>query len=291
MTEPRRRLLLAFAHPDDETFGMAGAIARYADEGAEVYLICATNGDVGSADEQYLQGHETVADLRLEELRCAVEMLGLKKLFALGYRDSGMPGSEHNQHPDSLVSASLDEVTERIAEVIRQTRPQVVVTFDPYGGYGHPDHIRMYEATSRAFHEAADVSRFPKQIASGLDPYQPQKLYFLTFDRRWLRLITKLMPLFGLDPERLGKNKDINLRVIAEHQYPIHAWINTRRYAKLVEEATQCHASQLGGFTQSGFLQWVRQLLEPRDDTFMRAVPPVNGRLRERDLFEGVRPD
>ncbi len=288
MAESRKRLLMVFAHPDDETFGMAGTIARYASEGAEVYLICATNGDVGSADEQFLQGHLSVADLRLEELRCAAQLLGLKHLYALGYRDSGMPGSEDNQHPKSLLSAELSEVVGRVVEVIRQVRPQVVVTFDPYGGYGHPDHLRMHQATLQAFHAAGESSQFPEQIAAGLTVYQPQKLYYLTFERRWLQLAVALMPLFGQDPEHFGRNKDINLRAIVQHSYPIHARINTRPYARLVREATQCHASQLGGFQGASALQWLRQLLEPRDDTFMRAVPPANGRLRERDLFEGV---
>lgn len=288
MTEGKRRLLAALAHPDDESFGMAGTIARYASEGAEVHLICATNGDVGTADDHFLTGHETIASLRLSELRCAAQILGLTRLYAFGYRDSGMPGSPDNEHPESLVAAELEDVVRRIVEVIREMRPQVVVTFDPYGGYGHPDHLRMHEATVKAFQDAADPSRFPEQVTAGLSPYQPQKLYYLTFDRRLLALFVRLLPLFRRDPRRFGRNHDIDLVAIAERQFPIHARINTRQYVKQAEMASNCHASQLGGFGQPGLMQRLRSALEPRDDTYMRAVPPANGHTRERDLFDGV---
>ncbi len=283
-----RRMLIALAHPDDESFGMAGTIVRYGREGAAVHLICATNGDVGTADEEYLEGHETVASLRLAELRCAAQILGLAGLYELGYRDSGMQGSPDNEHPDSLVAAPLEQVVGRVTALIREVRPQVVVTFDPFGGYGHPDHIRMHEATVAAFAAASDPARFPDQIAGGLEPYHPQKLYYLTFDRRWLRLMLQLLPLFGRDPRRFGRNGDIDLVEIADHTYPIHARIDTRAYTELARQASECHASQMGGFGQPGLMQRIRELLETKDDTYMRAIPPADGRLRERDLFAGV---
>jgi LmbE family N-acetylglucosaminyl deacetylase len=282
-------MLIALAHPDDESFGMAGTIVRYSREGAEAYLICATNGDVGSLDDHFLEGYESVASLRLQELACAAQILGLERLITFNYRDSGMAGSSDNEHPDCLVAATLDEVTCRITEVIREVRPQVVITFDPFGGYGHPDHIRMHQATLAAFHAAADPEQFPEQIQhQGLVPYQPQKLYYLTFDRRWLRLMVRLMPLVGQNPERIGRNQDINLREIAAHSYPIHARVNTRAYAEIAEQASQCHASQLGGWGRPGVVQRLRMLLEPKDDTYMRAIPPASNRTREHDLFQGV---
>lgn len=288
MSEGKQRLLVALAHPDDESFGMAGTIARYGSEGGEVYLICATNGDVGTVEEKHLQGYTAVADLRLAELQCAAQVLGLTQLYAFGYRDSGMLGSPDNEHPECLVAADLQDVVRRTTEVIREVRPQVVVTFDPYGGYGHPDHLRMHEATVRAFQAAPDPAQFPDQIQAGLQPYQPQKLYYLTFDRTWLRWIVRLLPLIGQNPHQLGRNKDIDLVAIAEHRFPIHARIDTRKYAAQAEAASKCHASQLGGFAQPGLVQRIRTALQPKDDTFMRAVPPANGRLREWDLFEGV---
>lgn len=288
MDAQRRRLLIALAHPDDESFGMAGTIARYSNEGANVTLICATNGDVGTMEEKYLHGYQSIAEVRLAELQCAAQILGLTRLYAFGYRDSGMPGSPDNEHPDSLVAAGLDDVVRRVTAVIREVRPQVVVTFDPYGGYGHPDHLRMHEATVGAFQAAPDPSRFADQIQDGLQPYTPQKLYYLTFDRRWLKLFVRLLVLLRKNPRRLGQNQDIDLMAIAEHDFPIHARIDTRDYFKLAEQAAQCHASQLGGFAQTGLIQRIREMVQPKDDTFMRAVPPANGKVCERDFFEGV---
>ena len=150
-TNGHRRMLVSLAHPDDESFGMAGTIARYVNEGVEVSLICSTNGDAGVTDPKFLEDYDTMTELRLAELHCAAETLGFSKVYAFGYRDSGMEGAEDNQHPDSLYQADMDEVIGRIVKAIRETRPQVVVTFDPYGGYGHPDHIKMHKATTRAF--------------------------------------------------------------------------------------------------------------------------------------------
>jgi LmbE family N-acetylglucosaminyl deacetylase len=283
-----RRMLVSLAHPDDESFGMAGTIARYANEGVAVSLICATNGDVGSADSSYTEKYETMADLRLDELHCAAEELGFSKVYTFGYRDSGMSGTPDNNHPDSLYAAELIGVVRRITRVIRAARPQVVVTFDPYGGYGHPDHVKMHRATTKAFHAAGDPAKFPQHFNEGLEPYQPQKLYYMTFDRRFMQLIVWLMPLVGQDPSAMGRNKDIDFREIAEHSYPIHARISTRRVAAQAERARACHESQLGGFG-TGIIQHLRELLTGRfTDTFMRAYPVANGRGAERDLFEGV---
>jgi LmbE family N-acetylglucosaminyl deacetylase len=281
-------MLVSLAHPDDESFGMAGTIARYANEGVEISLICATNGDVGSADPAYTEKYETMAELRLAELRCAAEELGFSGVYTFGYRDSGMPGTPDNNHPDSLYAAELTEVVRRVVRVIREVRPQVVVTFDPFGGYGHPDHVKMHRATTKAFHAAGDPAKFPRHMHEGLAPYQPQKLYYMTFDRRFMRLVVWLMPLIGQDPAAMGRNHDINFREIAAHSYPIHARISTRRVADQAERARTCHESQLGGFG-TGIVQHLRYLLAgPYTDTFMRAYPVANGRGTEHDLFAGV---
>lgn len=293
-----RRMLVALAHPDDEAFGMAGTIVKYTQEGVDVSLICATNGDVGSADEEFLQGYESMAELRMEELRCAAEELGFSDLYTFGYRDSGMMGTPDNEDPACLWAADLDTVTEQIVKVIRETRPQIVVTFDPYGGYGHPDHIKMHRATTRAFDLAGDASCYPEHIEAGLEPYQPQKLYYMTFNRRMMKFLVRLMSLLGMDPEHMGRNNDMNFLEIAEHSYPIHAYINTRHYTEHAERARMCHASQMGGFggpsIVARFVNWLRHLFAGMyTDTYMRAVPPVpNGKgVKERDLFAGIAAD
>jgi LmbE family N-acetylglucosaminyl deacetylase len=290
----KKRLLVVFAHPDDESFGIAGTLARYVVEGVGVHLICATNGDVGSADPEFMRGYSSVAELRLSELRCAQQMLRLAGVTMLGYRDSGVAGSPENEHPDSLVSADLREVAAHITRVIREVQPHVVVTFDPVGGYGHPDHIAIHRATMLAFEQAPDRTSCPEQINEGLEPCQPQKLYYATWDRRWLRFAIRLMPLFGQDPSRMGRNQDIDLRSFAYVDSPVHARINVSRYIEIAERARQCHASQLSGLgIRSKLLARLRSLFSFGSyDLYTRAYPPVGQeRVRERDLFAGVVPD
>ena len=155
-TDASRRLLVAFAHPDDESFGPAGTIIRYANRGVAVHYICATRGEAGHVDPELLEGYTSVADLRTQELMCAAGHLGLAGLHLLDYHDSGMEGAPENQNPASLYQAPLEEVVERITGLIRQIRPQVVITFDRTGGYFHPDHVKMHTATTQAFHAAGD---------------------------------------------------------------------------------------------------------------------------------------
>jgi len=280
------RMLASLAHPDDESFGPGGTLALYASRGVEVHLICATRGDVGTVDPSYLTGFDTVAELRQAELECAGQALGLHVVHQLGYRDSGMPGSPDNQHAHALAAAPLEAVVEKVTHVIRQVRPQVVITFDPIGGYHHPDHIRMFEATLAAFHAAADPTRFP----DGLEPYRPQKLYYHTFSRRWLKLVVRLMPLLGMNPRAWGRNNDIDLTAVTNHDLPIHAIIDISDSAEAKQLASACHASQTDEDDSPGFLlNWLRRLGR-NQETFMRGYPEPAPGLRETDLFAGVAP-
>lgn len=292
-----KRLLIAFAHPDDESFGLAGFVARLVDEGVEVSLICSTNGDVGSIEASFMEGYQSIAERRIAELECAAEVLKFSEVIRFNYRDSGMPGSEDNRHPQSLVAAPADEVTGKTVEVIRRVRPQVVVTFDPYGGYGHPDHIKMHETATRAYHEAGRGDRYAEQIAAGLTPYQPQRLFYQTFSAGWLKPVVMIMPLFGRDPRKFGRNNDIDLAEIVERQFPIHARVTAKRYKEIAQQARRCHASQLGGMgnedrsLMARVIGWFRSLLESESYTFMQAEPPLPARVarKSRDVFQGVR--
>ncbi len=134
-------LLAALAHPDDESFGMGGTLALYAQRGVAVHLVCATRGEVGEVNSQRMNGYQSVGDLREAELRCAAGKLGLSGVHFLGYRDSGMTGSPDNYHPLALAAAPLDEVANKVTTIIRRLRPQVVVTFDPAGGYRHHERV------------------------------------------------------------------------------------------------------------------------------------------------------
>jgi LmbE family N-acetylglucosaminyl deacetylase len=282
-------MLLAFAHPDDESFGMGGTIAKYVAEGADVFLICSTNGDAGTIPEDMRDHYATIADLRLAELDCASQTLGFKEVFLFGYHDSGMMGDEANSLPGSswhIWQTNPDELIRRVVEVIRQVQPQVVVTFNRYGGYGHPDHIAIQRATEQAFHLAGDAT----YTDVSLPPYQPQKLYYTNIPAGMIRLGIWITRLRGQDPRKMGVNKDIDMRAILENVEPSHTKVDISDYLDDWERASACHASQGGG--RSGFIpRWLRKLLGARQG-FTRIVPvPTDGRVDEDDLFAQVTPE
>ncbi len=291
MTQGTHRLLLSFAHPDDEAFGMGPAIAYYARNGVAVSLICATAGEAGDVDPQHLQGYESVAALRLAELDCAAKTLGIRQVFTLGYRDSGMMGTPENDHPDALWQAQEETVARRVTEIIRRERPQVVVTFDPYGGYGHPDHIAMHRATVRAFHAAGDAACYPEQIAAGLAPYQPQKLYFIVMPRTLIRLAVIFVRLTGGDPRRMGRNHDLDMQAVLDAALPVTARLHLPDDYDAWLAASACHASQEGIATSTALPRFLARRLFSRQ-MFYRAWPEANGHAPlERDLFAGVPAD
>lgn len=278
-----KKILAILAHPDDESFGMGGTLALYAHRGVEIHLVCATRGEAGEVEPQFLEGYQSIAERREAELRCAAKHLGLKKVHMLDYRDSGMPGSTHNEHPKALINAPIEQVTEEITAYIRKVKPQVVLTFDPVGGYRHPDHVYIHNAAVAAFHAAGDPSYSP----NGSQPFQPEKLYYHVFPRGLVRLLVRVLKFFGRDTTRFGRNKDINLEVLAGDQdFPAHVVINYRRFSRLKDEASACHASQLDfGGQGPALVRWLRRISAHRD-SFMRAYPPAEENQRkQRDLF------
>ncbi len=272
------------AHPDDETFGLGSTLAFYAAAGVKIYYVCATRGEAGINNLNQLREFASLGELRSDELSCAARILGLSGVVHLGYRDSGMPGTDENKHPEALALAPLDEVSERIARIIRNLKPDVVITHDPIGGYRHPDHIAVHNATVKAFEVTADPTKYPEAGST----FQPQKLYFHVFPRKLLKVAVKLMPLFGQDPHHFGQNKDVDLASLAEVNFPIHAVLRpTREAVRIRNEAMSCYASQRGsGPPRRNLLFLIRRFLGQRD-SFMRAYPPANG-CREHDLFENV---
>jgi N-acetyl-1-D-myo-inositol-2-amino-2-deoxy-alpha-D-glucopyranoside deacetylase len=277
-------LLAVLAHPDDESFGLGGTLALYASRGVEVHLVCATRGEVGDVSPKFLEGFKSIAERRESELRCAAGTLGLAGVHFLDYRDSGMPGSPDNQHPQALAAQPLEEVAANIVCYIRELKPQVVLTFDPIGGYHHPDHIAIHGATVLAFEQAPNLKFAP----DNLPVYTPQRLYFQTIPHGFLRFAVKILPIFGRDPRKFGANGDVDLVSIAEVDFPIHARVNIRSVLKKKEEAGACHASQGGGMINRGPMSVIMRLVN-RNESFMRAYPKVNhGERLEHDLFTGV---
>ena len=273
-------ILSVLAHPDDESFGMGGTLALYAQKGSDVYLVCATRGEVGDVDPEHLQGFSSIAELREGELRCAAKRLGLKDVFFLDYRDSGMPGSPDNKHPDAQVAHPVDEVAGKVVQYIRKIKPDIVLTFDPIGGYRHPDHIQIHNATVLAFEKAADASFHPE---SGI-PFQPGKLYFHTFQRGFLKLAIKLMPLFGQNPRKFGRNGDVDIQSIAEVEFPTHARIDIKPVQAIKEAASACHASQGGIGMRRGVMGLYIKLFGEHED-YMQAYPAIQGHWKvKKDL-------
>jgi LmbE family N-acetylglucosaminyl deacetylase len=150
-----RSMLVVFAHPDDEAFATGGTLAKYASAGVRTTLVCATRGDVGEISDPDLATPDTLPSVREQELLCSAETLGIEEVIFLGYRDSGMIGTPDNEHPEAFILADEGEVIARLVGIMRQVKPQIVVTFEPNGGYGHPDHIAIHNHTVSAFHKAA----------------------------------------------------------------------------------------------------------------------------------------
>jgi N-acetyl-1-D-myo-inositol-2-amino-2-deoxy-alpha-D-glucopyranoside deacetylase len=281
---PKQTLLAVLAHPDDESFGMGGTLALYAARGVDVHLVCATRGEVGEVAPELLKGFRSIGELRESELRCAAGILGLKGVHFLDYRDSGMPGSPDNQHPLALAAQPLDDVAANVVCYIRELKPQVVLTFDPIGGYRHPDHIAIQRATVRAFEQAANPTFAPESMPV----YAPERLYFHIFPKGFLKFAVRFLPLIGKDPRKFGSNGDIDISAIAEVDYPTHARINIHSVLKEKEQAGACHASQGGGRMGGNLISLLMRLFN-RTESFMRFYPPVEQREKvAKDLFAGL---
>ena len=278
-----KSILAVMAHPDDETFAIGGTLAHYTNHGAVVNLICATHGESGDVNPEYLENYSSIAELREAELKCAAQTLGIRQVIFLNYRDSGMPDTPSNQHPDALMNAPLEQVAEQIGVYIRQLRPNIIITHDPVGNYFHPDHIATNRATERAFQLAADPAI---SLDGGLPASQPDGLYFYTMARKRMKWLLWLMPLLGMDPRRTGRNKDIDMERILNTEFPIHVEINFKHEDPIREEASRCHASQGGGHRTMSFYGRLRRRLAACTDAYMQAYPqPQNGRVR-KDFFE-----
>lgn len=279
-----KRLLAVLAHPDDESFGPGGTFARYAAEGVDVHIAIATDGAAGSVVDEYKDAHDRLVAVRAEELKQATAILGAT-LHTFGYRDSGYIGDPANEHPDAFINADLHEATGKVVRLIREIRPQVIITHDEMGGYLHPDHIMCWKITTPAFTAAADPAQYPE---FGLEPYQPQRLYYTAFSNRWVKFGIFILKLRRQDPTRFGRNGDIDLTKIGMDPKQINTVIDYRPYWDVKMAASAAHASQGGG---TGGIRrapiWLMRRFLAKD-TYIRAYPPgLNGR-RETDLFQGI---
>jgi LmbE family N-acetylglucosaminyl deacetylase len=237
-----RRVLAIYGHPDDEG-QVTGALAHFIASGDRVTLVCATRGEVGEISDPSLGTPETLGYVRELELRAAMAQIGLADVRFLPFRDSGMDGTPENNDPRCLHQQRPEVVVEQIVTIIRDTRPHLVFTWDPTGGYGHPDHIAVYKHTLAAFDAAGDPNAFP---ASG-ELWTPERLYWgarsmKTFASIWLEMESKGLLTEPLDPER----KERFQKAIAEPDRPCSLIHDATPYIELKRKASSMHRSQFG---------------------------------------------
>jgi LmbE family N-acetylglucosaminyl deacetylase len=281
------RLLAILAHPDDESFGLGGTLARYARQGAEVHVCIVTDGAAGDNGQKAATGETPpLAQLRRQELACACQVLGVE-LLTLDYRDSGMEGTPDNQHPDSLYQADLDEVAHELARIICRIRPQVVVSHDSTGGYFHPDHIKVHQAVRRAWALLTDAEAGARLESEGYEPWRPQRVYGSVMPRSSLKWFIRIMRLLGRDPRHFGQNHDVDLTRVGIPDEDIQVRLDVGRYVSFKEQAGACHQSQGGGGAQRFLPAFVRHRFM-RYEFLMQIEPPGAG--PHSDLFEGLEP-
>src|SRR5258705_5549698 len=180
-SDPHRLTLMSVhAHPDDETISAGGVMAKAVAAGHRVVLVTGTRGEQGEIVIPAMdtpENHRRLRELRAVELEAAMSELGVTEWENLGYRDSDMMGRPGNGDPRTFWQADLDEAAGRLTWLIRRYQPDVVTTYNSFGGYGHPDHIRVHDVSIRAFARAGDPAWYPKQLEDGVGPWAPSKLY------------------------------------------------------------------------------------------------------------------
>lgn len=276
-----RSLLSVFAHPDDESFGVGGTLAYYAAQGHTVALVCATRGEVGEIADPALATPQTLGDVRTAELNCAAQVLGVSEVILLGYCDSGMAGTPENQDPRAFMNAPAEEVVERLVGIIRRLRPQVVITFDPYGGYGHPDHIAIHRHTVAAFHAAGDPARYPQQGV----PWQPARLFYTVWPRSFIRALREQAQALGLDMA------EIEALERSEAGWPddqIQVTLDVSGQLAVKWQALHCHGTQFGADNLFRRLPEAAIKQALGYEHFALAWPPPAPGERLPDLFAGL---
>lgn len=265
------KLLAVFAHPDDESMGMGGALAKYAAEGVETHLVCASRGERGwFGPEEQNPGLEQLGQLRTKELEDAVKELGMKGLYFLDYIDGDVDQAPHAEAIGKIVSH------------IRRIKPQVIVTFPPDGNYGHPDHIAIGQFASAAIVCAADSSyRDPENLPA----YRISKLYYMVDGESFINLIEPFMGdmTFPVDDQLRGE--------IPWKEWMITTRIDMAEHCVTAWKAIQCHQSQLPTLGPLAEMpEESAASVLAMQGTFYRAFSLVNGgRKVETDFFEGIR--
>ncbi|HLI27279.1 MAG TPA: PIG-L family deacetylase [Chloroflexota bacterium] len=236
------RLLVVRPHPDDESSATGGILARYAAQGVRTGVVTCTRGEEGEIHDPALDPEEArprLGAIREQELYTACRILGVAEVRLLGYRDSGMAGSPANQHPDAFCNADLDEAAGRLVRIIRELQPQVVITENWEGSYGHPDHIMGHRVTRRAFFAAGDPHCYP----DAGPPWRPQRLYAVVPVRdRWEELI-ELLRREGQDTSFLERRRRDPHFGIPKEQTTVQ--LDVADYVEIQRQALAAHRTQI----------------------------------------------
>jgi LmbE family N-acetylglucosaminyl deacetylase len=273
MADQPLTLMAVHAHPDDEALGTGGVLARYAGEGVRTVLVTCTNGELGDAPggikpDDPAHDESVVVPLRRQELEASCRVLGVSDLELLGYHDSGMEGWAQNDAPDAFWQASVAEAGHRLAELMQHYKPQVVVTYDENGFYGHPDHIQANRITLAAIAEC------------GI----PSKLYYTAVARSSLRGLGETLAEAGIEsPLEIDENPDFGTPDELITTTVDCVAVADRKYASLA-----AHASQSDNIF---FLRMGEKVFATLmgNESFVRVQDSTNSPTPEDDLFAGLR--
>ena len=284
MTDARLCLLQVHAHPDDEASKGAGTVARYHAEGVHTVLVCCTGGEAGDILNPAMdlpEVRQRLPEIRMEELRRSAEIIGYDEVVLLGYRDSGMPGTPENENPHCFARVPLEESVGKLVEVIRRTRPQIVVTYnDDQRGYPHPDHLRVHDVGVAAFDAAGDPDAYPE---AG-EPWQPAKLYYTVWSRNRIVAMHEKFVELGLESPF---NEDWFKRPSQDER--ITTRIDVSEQADVRSEALLAHATQIDPDSKFwfGLPPEVSRTIYPYEE-YVLAGSPAPAEIPEDDLFAGV---
>lgn len=288
--DERLTLMAVLAHPDDEVW-IGASMAKYAGEGVRTVLVTATLGEEGEIRDPDLDPEEAkprLAEIRQAELQRSVELLDISQLYVLGYRDSGMAGTPANDDPRNFHNADPTEATARLVRIIRQERPQVIITDNERGSYGHPDHLAAHRTALAAFDAAGDAAAFPDD---GLSPWQPQKLYYTAFARSDFLRMAELSREHGFSWGDEGEQAEQSEEWL-DFTVPdevITTRIETLPYRSRTRDAMRAHRTQIA--PDDPWLNLPDELIQElaQQDTFVRARSLVPAPTPEDDLFAGLR--
>lgn len=274
-------LMGIFAHPDDEVLGCGGTLAQLAKGGVRISLVCATRGEAGEIASPDLATADTLGTVREQEMLCSAEALGVEEVHFLGYRDSGMAGTPENKHPEAFINAPAGEVISRLVALIRRQQPDVVLTFEPFGGYGHPDHIAIHQHTLAAFDAAGDETQYP-----GAGPaWQPKRLFYPLLPNFFFERMRDAIAAYG------GEVSDFDLSERLEKGWPdehINVTNDVSRYVQAKFNAWNCHRTQFGPGSRFRRLPLAEMAKLLSEEYFALARPVSTPDMRLDGLFAGL---